>query len=140
MDVKTTISIYMEQPEGFVVFREKHKVCKLVTSLYGLKKAPKQWHAKFDSTIISYGLVVNNYDRCVYSKLVDDKCVIVCLYVDDLLIFASKLDVANYVKNFLSSKLDMKGLTRANVILGAKLTRSIYSITLFQSHYIDKVL
>ena len=48
MDVKTTFlngelheEIYMEQPEGFVVQGQENKVCKLVKSLYGLKKAPK---------------------------------------------------------------------------------------------------
>ena len=49
MDVKTTFlngdleeEIYMEQPEGFIVPKQKKKVCKLVKSLYGLKQAPKQ--------------------------------------------------------------------------------------------------
>ena len=49
MDVKTTFlngdlekEIYMDQPEGFVVPRQEHKVCKLERSLYGLKQTPKQ--------------------------------------------------------------------------------------------------
>ena len=48
MDVKTTFlngvleeEIYMDQPEGFVVPGQEHKVCKLERSLYGLKQAPK---------------------------------------------------------------------------------------------------
>ena len=46
MDVKTAFlngdldeEIYMEQPEGFVVPGQEKKVCRLVKSLYGLKKA-----------------------------------------------------------------------------------------------------
>ena len=47
MDVKTAFlngdldeEIYMEQPEGFVVLGQEKKVCRLVKSLYGLKKSP----------------------------------------------------------------------------------------------------
>ena len=44
MDVKTAFlngdldeEIYMEEPEGFVLFGNENKVCKLIKSLYGLK-------------------------------------------------------------------------------------------------------
>ncbi|GJT87611.1 zinc finger, CCHC-type containing protein [Tanacetum coccineum] len=53
MYVKTTFlngdleeEVYMKQPEGFVMPGNKHKVCKLVKSLYGLKLAPKQFSMK----------------------------------------------------------------------------------------------
>jgi len=46
MDVKTTFlngelndKVYIEQPEGFVLLRNEHKVYKLIKSLYGLKQA-----------------------------------------------------------------------------------------------------
>ncbi|KAL0288630.1 UNVERIFIED_CONTAM: Retrovirus-related Pol polyprotein from transposon TNT 1-94 [Sesamum radiatum] len=62
MDVKTAFlygeleeEIYIDQPEGFVAQGNKRKVCKLVKSLYGLKQAPKQWHEKFDKTILAFG-------------------------------------------------------------------------------------
>ena len=45
MDVKTAFlngyleeSIYMMQPEGFVVKGQQQKVCKLLRSIYGLKQ------------------------------------------------------------------------------------------------------
>jgi hypothetical protein len=73
IDVKTTFldrelgeEIYMTQPDGFVVKGQEDKVCKLLKSLYGLKQAPKQWHEKFDVTLISAGFNINEADRCVY--------------------------------------------------------------------------
>ncbi|KAL0317535.1 UNVERIFIED_CONTAM: Retrovirus-related Pol polyprotein from transposon TNT 1-94 [Sesamum angustifolium] len=50
--------IYMDQPEGFVAHGNERKVCKLVKSLYGLKQAPKQWHEKFDQTILAFGFTI----------------------------------------------------------------------------------
>ncbi|GJV72012.1 retrovirus-related pol polyprotein from transposon TNT 1-94 [Tanacetum coccineum] len=59
MDVKTAFlngdleeEIYMNQPEGFIAPGQEGKVCRLVKSLYGLKQAPKQWHQKFDHTML----------------------------------------------------------------------------------------
>ncbi|MCQ3971661.1 reverse transcriptase domain-containing protein, partial [Klebsiella pneumoniae] len=63
--------IYMEQPEGFSVPGKEKKVCKLVKSLDGLKQAPKQWHEKFDKTMMSNGFKINECDKCVYIKKTD---------------------------------------------------------------------
>lgn len=147
MDVKTAFlngdleeEIYMSQPEGFVVLGQEDKVCKLRKSLYGLKQAPKQWYEKFDSTVVSNGFIVNNSDSCVYSKLIGSDCVIICLYVDDMLIFGNNLKVVNDTKLFLSSKFEMKDLGEADVILGVRLKRVSGRISLSQSHYVEKVL
>ena len=62
-------------------------LCKLVKSLYGLKQASKQWYEKFDNVILSHDFKHNNADKCLYSKFTNDFGVIICLYVDYLLIF-----------------------------------------------------
>ena len=77
--------IYMEQFKGYVVHGQEHKICKLVKSLYGLKKAPKQWHEKFDNMMLTCGYVINGADKCIYSKFNNNESVIICLYVDDFL-------------------------------------------------------
>jgi hypothetical protein len=109
MDVKTTFlngeldeEIYMDQPNGFVVKGEEHKVCKLMNYSYGLKQALKQWHEKFDTTLTSAGFAVNEADRCVYYRHGLGQSVILCLYVDDILIFGTNIDIVNEVKSFLS--------------------------------------
>ena len=67
-------------------------MCKLLKSLYGLKQAPKQWYEKFDTTLTSAGFAINEADRCVYYRHGGGKSVIICLYVDDILIFGTNID------------------------------------------------
>nr|AAP53009.2 retrotransposon protein, putative, Ty1-copia subclass [Oryza sativa Japonica Group] len=147
MDVKTAFlngeldeEIYMDQPNGFVVEGQEGKVCKLLKSLYGLKQAPKQWHEKFDKTLTSAGFAVNEADKCVYYRHGGGEGVILCLYVDDVLIFGTNLEVINEVKSFLSQNFDMKDLGVVDVILNIKLIRGENGITLLQSHYVEKIL
>nr|GFA85984.1 zinc finger, CCHC-type [Tanacetum cinerariifolium] len=60
----------------------------------------------------------------VYSKFdASGKGVIICLYVDDMLIFGTDQDLVNKKKEFLSSKFDMKDLGEAEVILGIRVKR-----------------
>jgi hypothetical protein len=66
--------------------------------------------------------------------------VILCLYVDDILIFGTSLEVINEVKTFLCQSFDMKDMDEANVILNIKLIKGQNGITLTQSHYVEKVL
>ncbi|XP_077230109.1 uncharacterized protein LOC143863304 [Tasmannia lanceolata] len=121
MDVKTAFlngsleeEIYMDQPDGFVAFGQEDKVCKLLKSLYGLKQAPKLWHEKFDNVVILNGFKINESDKCICSKYFDSCCIIICLYVDDLLIFGSNLEVVNKTKSLLMQNFDMKDLGEAN--------------------------
>ena len=147
MDVKTAFlngeldeEIYMEQPEGFVVEGKETKVCKLVKSLYGLKQAPKQWHEKFDHTMLSHGFKINECDKCVYIKQNTNSCVLVCLYVDDMLIMGNSKDVILLTKRLLNSMFDMKDLGLADVILGIQIKRNNEGYILTQSHYVEKIL
>ncbi|CAL2253197.1 unnamed protein product [Prunus armeniaca] len=147
MDVKTAFlngeldeEIYMEQPEGFVVKGQETKVCKLVKSLYGLKQAPKQWHEKFDHTMMSHGFKINECDKCVYIKNNKNSCVLVCLYVDDMLIMGTSKDAINSTKKMLNSSFDMKDLGQADVILGIQIKRNNDGYILTQFHYAEKIL
>jgi hypothetical protein len=67
--------------------------------------------------------VVNKTDTCVYYRFVSSKGAILCLYVDDILIFGTSIDVINDAKSFLSQNFDMKDLREADVILNIKLIK-----------------
>ena len=130
----------MEQPEGVVLPGNEKKVCKLTKSLYGLKKAPKQWHKKFDSVILEYGFQHNIADKCIYSKFKKNYGTIICLYVDDMLIIGTNMDGVQDTKKYLSSQFKMKDLNEVDTILGIKVRKHSGGFSLCQSHYIEKVL
>ena len=105
INVKTTFlngelekEIYMEQLDGFVVNGQENKVCKLIKSLYGLKQAPKQWHEKFDKVMLSNEFKINEVDKCVYVKNTDKSYVIVCIYVDDMLVLGNNDHIINLLR------------------------------------------
>nr|GEW87080.1 zinc finger, CCHC-type [Tanacetum cinerariifolium] len=126
MDVKTAFlngkldeEVYMNQPQGFIMPGNENKVCKMIKSLYGLKHAHKQWHQKFDEVVLSNGFLLNQSEKCVYSKFdKTDKGVIICLYIDDMLIFGTDQVQVDMRKEFLSSMFSMKDMGEADVILG----------------------
>ncbi|GKA19098.1 putative RNA-directed DNA polymerase [Tanacetum coccineum] len=147
MDVKTAFlngdleeEIYMNQPEGFIAPGQAGKVCRLVKSLYGLKQAPKQWHQKFDNTMLESGFKINECDKCVYVKDTSSGYVILCLYVDDMLIVGSNDKMIRSTKDMLKSKFDMKDMGLADVILGIKIIRTQNELVSSQAHYVDKIL
>jgi hypothetical protein len=95
----------------------------------------------FDNDFIAY--IVDDDrtgDKCIYSKFNNNEYVIICLYVDDLLIFGTNIDVVHEAKRFISSNFDMKDMGKANVILDIKVLRYDNCITLSQSHYVEKLL
>jgi hypothetical protein len=80
---------------------------------------------------------VNDVDRCVYYCYDEGEGVILCLYVDDILIFGTSLNVIKEVKEFLSNSFEMKDLGVADIILNIKLLRECSGwVTILQSYYV----
>ena len=90
--------------------------------------------------MLANGFKINECDKCVYIKNVMNHEVIVCLYVDDMLIMSKEIDDVNATKHMLSSKFDMKDLGVADLILVIRIIKTSQGVALFQSHYIEKVL
>ncbi|KAK8946931.1 hypothetical protein KSP39_PZI007096 [Platanthera zijinensis] len=147
MDVKIAFlngeldeEIYMAQPEGYVQKDQKDKVCKLDKSIYGLKQAPKMWHMKFDQVVKSLGFQSSLSDKCLYHRSLSDQTVIICLYVDDMLILGSNLAAVRDIKSTLAKAFDMKDLGPVDTLLGMKVSVDKGRVTLSQAHYIEQLL
>ena len=77
---------------------------------------------------------------CVCIKDTEHGYVIVCMYIDDMLLVGSDDKMITSTKNMLNSRFDMKDLGLADVILGIKIKRTSNGLTLSQSHYVDNIL
>nr|GEW76849.1 hypothetical protein [Tanacetum cinerariifolium] len=82
------------------------------------EEEPKKYHQKFDEVVLSNGYLLNQTDKCVYNKFDEiGKGVIICLYIDDLLIFGTDQVQVDLTNEFLSSRFSMKDMGEADVIL-----------------------
>ena len=149
MDVKTAFlngyldeSIYMMQPEGFIVEGQEQKVCKLLRSIYGLKQASRSWNLSFDETIKTFGFKKNVDEPCVYKHIKENKVVFLVLYVDDILLIGNDIGLLSDVKKWLVEKFQMKDLGQESYVLGIQIIRDHKNrlLAVSQASYIDKVL
>lgn len=85
--------------------------------------------------------MINDSDKCIYFKSIGDTSyVIICLYVNDVLILSPNLGVINETKMMFAFNFDMKDMGEANVILGIKITKTSDGFKLSQELYIEKML
>ena len=149
MDVKTAFlngeldkEIYMDQPLGFEIKGQECKVCKLQSSIYGLKQASRQWNLKFHQAILEDGFTMMEKDHCMYIKRSNNYFIILCLHVDNILIAGNDKKLIDVTKKWLSSNLEMKDMWEANYVLGFKILkdRSKTLLGLSQETYIKKIL
>ena len=76
---------------------------------------------------------------CLHKNVMNHE-VIVCLYVDDMLIMSKEIDDINATKCMLSNNFDTKDLRVADLILGVRIIKTPQRLALSQSHYIEKAL
>ncbi|GJY18649.1 retrovirus-related pol polyprotein from transposon TNT 1-94 [Tanacetum coccineum] len=86
------------------------KVCKLRKSLYGLKKAPRQWFAKLSNALLSFGYKQYKADYSLFTKTNAEGFIVVLVYVDDLMITSSDSTQIELLKSQLRSQFHMKDL------------------------------
>jgi hypothetical protein len=134
--------IYMDQPEGFVKNGDEEKVCRLHRSLYGLKQAGRSWYEKIDTFFEELGLERTHADNCVYQRRQNNKTLIITIYVDDLLIFASDIEEIDDLKKKLGERFKMSDLGEAHYCLGIQITRNRQqgTIQINQTKYVDDII
>ena len=73
----------------------------LMKAIYGLKQASRVRNETFDEFARSIGCQVSAFDPCLYIMTVEGHCVLVLVYVDDVLLTGSLLEMIARTKNDL---------------------------------------
>ena len=108
-------------------------------AIYGLKQSSRCWNSNIDSTLKQLGLVKSINDPCLYLKT-EGNVVLVGLYVDDLLIASSDVDIVSSIKCKLSDVYDVKDLGKLTYFLGVEVKQLDNGYWIGQSQYCRKLL
>ena len=89
-----------------------------------------------------FGFKENTVDQCIYHKVSGSKFIFLVLYVDDILLAISDINLLHETKRFLSRNFAMKDLGEASYVIGIKIhrDRSRGIVGLSQKAYIERVL
>uniref|UniRef100_A0AAV1UKJ8 Integrase catalytic domain-containing protein n=1 Tax=Peronospora matthiolae TaxID=2874970 RepID=A0AAV1UKJ8_9STRA len=127
-------------PEG-VELDSTFDCLELVKSIYGLKQASRVWNETFDEYVCSIGFQVSDFDPCLYIKTSDGHCVFILVYVDDVLVTGSSLELIAQTKNDLKTRFEMTDSGKCAFVLGIELLDGEDgSVTLCQRRYVDDIL
>jgi len=117
---KLNKEIYVKQAEGYVSKEHPNHVYLLIRSIYGLKQAPLVWNATLDAWLCENGFTPTQADPCIYYRVIDKRKLIICVYIDDLIILCKQLNLKN-ITNMLAKHFSIKNLDPAKSILGIEI-------------------
>ena len=129
--------VYVKQPDGYS--NNQRKVYRLQKALYGLRESPLCWFQCLDQYLKVLGFTNFKIDSCLYSLKYNGHSIYLLVYVDDLLICGSDIDLINTIKSKLSLKFCMKLLGPVSNYLGIQIEydRESGVMKLNQRRYIE---
>jgi hypothetical protein len=123
------------------VKNQEAKVYRLRKALYGLKQAPRAWNKRIDKFLSETGFIRCMTEHGVYVKKDSVKGIIVlCLYVDDLLITGNNEAHINEFKLALNKEFEMTDLGHMSYFLGIEFLKTDKGILMHQSRYASEIL
>jgi len=122
------------------VLHDSGYVCNLKKALYGLKQMPHAWFYKFSIVISSLGFVCSSHDSALFIKCTNTGCIILSLYVDDIIITSDDIDDISVLMTELVRQFEMKDLGYLWYFMGIEVVYSPWGYLLSQSKYIADIL
>ena len=110
-------------------------------AIYGIKQASRVWNETFDEFVRSIDFEVSAYDPCLYIKIADGHCVLLLVYVDDVLVTGSSTELIACTKSDLKTRFEMTDSGKCAFVLGIELVENAdNSATMCQRRYVNDIL
>ncbi|KMQ84636.1 retrovirus-related pol polyprotein from transposon tnt 1-94 [Lasius niger] len=121
--------------------RDEKKVRRLKKSICGLKQAAKSWNDKLKEALQIYGFVQGKADSCLFTKEDNKNCILLTVYVDDMLVTGNLPKFLHDTMQMLSKLFNVVDLDDVKHYVGVGVTRDINGIFyLNQRSYIQKII
>lgn len=119
---------------------DEDQVLHLQRPLYGLKQAPRQWQKRLNDVLKKRSFSQCKSDSAIYISTKER--VVICTYVDDLLLLGKSRDTLQDIKKDLQTEVDIKDLESASYFLGVRITRdrANHTIKLSQDAYAKRTI
>ena len=147
LDMKTAFlngdlneDVYVTQPENFEEKGKENHVYKLSKSLYGLRQAPRAWNIKLDRVLKEMDFTKYTKEPAVYQKKDKGELLIITIYVDDLFVTGTLLNIIKHFKDDMLRRYEMSDLWKLTYYLGIEVTQGADGIRIKQGGYAQGIL
>lgn len=133
-------TVYVEQPEGFVVEGKEGWVYKLNKAMYGLKNSPKAYSDHFMSILKGLNFEQSSKDECLWTLRKGDSVVHYLFHVDDIFVASNDEMLRETCYLALSEALSIKDEGEPSLFLGvAIMPDGAGGYKMSQEKYIEKM-
>jgi hypothetical protein len=149
LEALTNRDLYMELPADYTGFDDNGNVRRVIVrlrkNLYGSKQAALMWYSLISEVLCRRGFKRSRYEPCCFildpNGCIDNAYVIVCVYVDDLLITGPSAKQVESIKQYLAESFQkIKDLKEVKKYHGLKIQRVGNQILLNQEDYIEDIV
>ncbi|KAD0286868.1 hypothetical protein E3N88_44505 [Mikania micrantha] len=134
------LSMYMEQPPGFLDKHYPDHVCKLQKALYGLKQAPRAWFQRLSTFLSNHGFSCSQADTSLFIFKKDTMLLYLLVYVDDIILTGNDKTFITHFISQLHSEFAIKDLGALTYFLGLEVTHTSSGLFLSQAKYAHDIL
>lgn len=132
--------VYCQQPTGFIDATHPDLVCLLSRSLYGLKQAPRAWYQRIAAFLQQLGFRATRSDASLFVYHQGHATAYLLLYVDDIILTASLVELLRQLTARLSTEFAIKDLGPLHYFLGIEVVRHTDGFFLHQQKYAHELL